>query len=173
MSLEEISALIQILGTFAVFASVIYLAIQVRQSSKIAQSAARHAILETIMSPPNNFIQSKSFAKAFIAQLNGEPISPEQALQLQVYCYMTLKSWENMHYQYRNGMLTNEEWVPMRENLRLLMQMSVWQDYWGREKHIYSPYFKSEINSILREIESTGSDNMPEAVAHLQNYQKK
>ncbi|NNF22896.1 MAG: hypothetical protein HKN67_13225 [Saprospiraceae bacterium] len=167
MNWEAISTIIQILGTFAVFASLVYLAIQVRQNSQIAQSSVRHAIAETIMSPPNNFIQSDSFRHAFIAHLNGKKITPDQELQLQVYCYMTLKSWENIYYQYQNGMLSNEEWRPMRENLKLVMQVIFYRTYWKREKHIYSSNFASEIDSILLEIENTGDHKLPKALAHL------
>jgi hypothetical protein len=167
MSWEAISAIVQILGTFAVFASLIYLAVQVRQNTKIARSATRHAITETIMGPPNNWLQSKELRRAFLDHLNGKEMSPDQAFQLQIYGYMTLKSWENIHYQYRQGMLSPEEWVSFRQNLKLLMQIRFWQEYWSREKNIYTPVFSQEVESILEEINGSEDEDLPKAVSHL------
>ncbi len=95
------------------------------------------------MAPPNNFIQSKSFRRSFLAHLDGKALKPEQLLQLKIYCYMTLRSWENIHYQFRSGMLSNEEWKPFRKNLKLLLQISMYKEYWHREKEIYAPAFRA------------------------------
>lgn len=165
MNWEAISTVLQILGTFAVFASVIYLAIQVKQNSKIAKSAVRHSVTETIMAPPNNFIQSETFCKAFISKLNKESLTPEQSLQLQVYCYMTLKSWENMSYQFRSKMILEEEWTPLRNNLKLIMKIPQYQEYWEREREIYQSTFCDLIDTILLEINE--DSELPDAVKYL------
>ena len=92
---EAIGAIGEILGATAVFASLIYLASQIRQNTRTARSTTRQAIAETIMAPPNNFLQSESFLRSFLAHINGEELTSEQQMQLQAYCYITMKSWEN------------------------------------------------------------------------------
>lgn len=165
MNWEAISTILQILGTFAVFVSLIYVGIQVKQNSKIAKSAVRHSVTETMIAPPNNYIQSESFCRTFISKINGEILSPEQTLQLHAYCYITLKSWENMNFQFRSAMISEKEWVPLRNNLKLLMKLSLWQDYWAMEKEIYQSTFCELIESILKEIRE--DSELPEVVKNL------
>ena len=166
MNWDAIGAIAEALGAIAVVATLIYLAIQIRQNTQATRSATRHAITESIMGPPNNFLQSKSFRKTFLAHVNSEDLDPDQSLQMQIYCYITMKSWENMHYQYRNGMLTEEEWQPLHVNLRVILQMPYWRDYWGREQELYSKPFRKEVDQILSELEGR-EDQLPDAASHL------
>ena len=173
MSWEEIGILVQILGTLAVFVSLIYLAIQVRQASKIAQASTRQAISDSIMGPPANFLQSESFRTAFLTHLDDKELNPDQALQLHVYCYITLKSWENMHYQHKHGMITKEEWIPIRKNLKFLIGVKMWKEYWTRENELFSPDFQKEIEGILSEIAREDEAVHAKTIAHLKNDEGK
>jgi len=166
MNWEAIGAIAEALGAMAVVATLIYLALQIRQNTQATRSATRHAITESIMGPPNNFLQSESFRKTFLAHVNGEDLDPDQSLQLQIYCYITMQSWENMHYQYRNGMLTEEEWQPLHVNLSVILQMQYWRDYWGREQQFYSKPFREEVDQILSELGGK-EDQIPDAASHL------
>ena len=164
MTWEEIGILIQILGTIAVFVSLVYLAIQVRQNSKIARAATRHAISETIMGPPTNFLQSESFRTAFLAHVDGKKLTPDQVVQLHVYSYITLKSWENMFYQYEQDMISPKEWIPIRKNLEYILRIPMWKEYWEKESEIFSSTFRGEVEAILSEVEGGKSSVDPNRV---------
>ena len=64
-------------------------------------------------------------------------------------------------------MLSREEWQPLRKNLRLLFRISMYKEYWDREKEIYTPAFSNEINVILKEMEGLEEETLPVAVSHL------
>jgi len=175
MNWEAISAIADILGAIAVVITLVYLALQVRQNTQATRASTRHAATEFIMGPPNNFLQNESFRKSFLAHLNGEDLDPDQAFQLQVYGYITMKSWEDMHYQYRSGLLTEDEWQPLHANLKFILHSSVWQDYWKREQHIYSKPFRDEVDRILSELaekEDQSSDSINDLSSYLNKTNK-
>ena len=147
-----IGAVGEILGAIAVFASLIYLAVQIRQNTQTTRSAARQAISESVMALPMNFIQTDEFVKAFNAKVHGEQLDRDQALKLEAFSYLTLRSWENIHYQYRSGMLDDEEWRSFRYNLKSLLQMPMHQEYWAREGAIFTDAFRNEIETIYEEL---------------------
>ena len=173
MNWEAISAIADILGAIAVVITLIYLALQVRQNTQATRASTRHAVTESIMGPPNNFLQNESFRKSFLAHLNGEDLDTEQAFQLHIYGYITMKSWEDMHYQYRNGLLTEEEWQPLRANLQYILHSSVWQDYWKRERQIYSKPFREEVDQILSDFVKEDEDQFSDSINELSSYLNK
>ena len=122
------------------------------------------------MGPPNNFLQSDSFRKSFLAHLNGEDLNPDQAFQLHAYAYITMKSWENMHYQYQSGMLTDEDWQPLRANLHFILSSHVWRDYWRREQQIYSRAFREEVDQIISELVAKKEGQSTDPLNDLNSY---
>jgi hypothetical protein len=165
MNWEAVGAVGEILGAAAVVATLVYLAAQIRQNTHTARSATRQAITDSIVAPPMSVIQDRGFREAFLSHINAEEITAEQNLQLQSYCYITMHMWENIHYQSRSGLLSAEEWDAFRRNLKAIMQIPVWVDYWRREKDLYTDAYNSEIASILIEIEQEPT-YVPDSLIH-------
>jgi len=162
---DAIGAIGEIIGALAVVATLGYLAVQIRQNTKTARSAARQAISDAATLPAQNFFGDANFRKAFNAHVNGEEVDEDQMLHLQSYCYINFRLWENIHYQYRSGMLTADEWDSFRRNLKAISQIPIWQDYWEREGDVYTDSFRAEMNSILGEI-ADEPRSLPKSVIH-------
>ncbi len=154
MNWDAISAVGEIVGALAVVVSLIYLATQIRQNTKVARSSMRHGITDSAMVGGRVLAENDQLAALLHSHINGADLEPHQYLRLQSLAYMTTRNWENIHYQYLSGMLTNDEWRAFRANLKALYQTNLWQDYWSREEGIYTDAFRNEINSILTEIET-------------------
>ena len=154
MNWEAIGAIGEILGAAAVVVSLIYLATQVRQNTKVARSSTRHGITTSVMLGGQTMVESEYLVPLLVRQQNGDELSDEGYLRLQAFAFMTTRNWENIHYQFLSGMLTKSEWAAFRQNLKALYQNEIWQDYWAREQDIYTEAFRNEIESILLEISS-------------------
>ncbi len=154
MNWDAISAVGEIVGALAVVVSLIYLAAQIRQNTKVARASMRHGITDSAMVGGRLLAENDQLAALLHSHINGADLEPHQYLRLQALAYMTPRNWENIHYQYLSGMLTNDEWRAFRENLKAMYQANLWQDYWNREQGIYTDAFRNEIRSILTEIET-------------------
>ena len=167
MNWEAISTVSEVIGAIAVVVSLIYLAVQIRQNTHMSKSATRQAIADAIARPPSDFFTDADFTRNFLRHLEGESLDTDQVLQLQAYCYVTLRTWENVHYQYRSGMLNEDEWKALQHNVKALLQVPIWRDYWERERDIYSSPFRREIDALLAEL-ADESPVMPKSMIHPQ-----
>lgn len=168
MNWQALGTISEAVGAVAVVVSLIYLAVQVRQNTRMSKSATRQAIADAISRAPSDFFTDADFTRNFLKHLEGENLGIDQVLQLQAYCYVTLRTWENIHYQYRCGMLNEDEWQAMHLNIKALLQVPAWRDYWDREREIYSSPFRQEIDALFAELED-GPALMPKSMIHPQN----
>ncbi len=57
-----------------------------------------------------------------------------------------------MHFHYRSDMLSDEEWHGFRQNLKALLQIKAFEEFWTREREVFSQAFRREVERILEEI---------------------
>jgi hypothetical protein len=153
MNWEAISAVSELLGAAAVILSLVFIAREIRLNTNAEKAATRHSIAETIMNAPLEIVASGKLAGLMHRSFAGEELRPDELLRLEAYCYATLRNWENIHYQFRAGMLTAEEWRAFRLNLKFLLQTGLWGEYWRREQDIYTAPFRDEVDALLRELQ--------------------
>jgi heme/copper-type cytochrome/quinol oxidase subunit 1 len=120
MNWEAIAAIGELIGAVAVVVTLIYLAAQIRHNTKTTKAATRQAISDSAITPAQNFFTDSEFRKALNENINGKELNPDQFLYLQAYCYTNFRVWENIHYQYRAGMLSDEELASFRKNLKAI-----------------------------------------------------
>lgn len=152
MNWEAVSAIGQLIGAVAVVISLVYLAAQIRDNTRSTRSATRQSIVDSIVSVNLAFPQSDGLARALGANLDAQPNEPHQALQLLAHCYAYMRTWENVHFQFRSGMLSDEDWNGFRQNLKALLQVPAYRDFWEREREVFSQAFRREVTAVLREI---------------------
>ena len=152
MNWEAVSAIGQAVGAVAVVISLVYLAAQIRDNTRATRSATRQSIIDSIVAVNLALPQSDSLARAFRADVDGKTLEPHEALQLLAHTYAYMRTWENAHFQYRSGMLSDEDWNGFRQNVKALMQVRFYRDFWEREREVFSQAFRREVTAILREI---------------------
>lgn len=76
-----------------------------------------------------------------------------------------MRTLENVHYQYRNGMLTAEDWDSYRMNLKQHTQVPAWKEYWKTDRMIYTAAFKNEVDRVIAELEHEPTVT-PDSVVH-------
>ena len=152
MNWQAIVAISEIIGTVAVVISLIYVGLQIKQSTIVARSTARQAVTELMLQSSTNLVDDATLAAAFIKDLKGEQLDPVDRLRLFGRAYAAMRNWENMHYQYRTGMLTEDEWRGFRKNLEAVFEWPSIRTYWENEKQFYSPAFRAEVESILQSV---------------------
>ena len=152
MDWAAIGAVSEVIAAVAVVISLVYLATQVRQATKIARATTRNAIAESAQALSQDVIDNADMAEIFVKHLNGEELNAVEMLRLQGRCYRDMRHWENIFYQVREGLLTNEEWSGFRKNLAALFEIDAYRDYWVSEAGLYSEAFREQIDALLKEI---------------------
>ena len=154
MTWEAISNIADIVGAVAVVVSLVYVARQINQNTQASRSSTRQAIADSALVAVSDLIADSGMAQLMTRDMAGEEFTPAESLRLAGRGYMVMRHWENIYYQYRTGMLLEDEWRGFRRNLTALLQLRHMQQYWARESEIYSDAFKEEVARIQAEIES-------------------
>ena len=94
-------------------------------------------------------INNSDMAEIFVKHMSGGALSPVENLRLQARCYRDMQHWENIHYQYGEGLVSEDQWNGFRKNLVTLLAIDAYRDYWEHEASHYSDAFQTEIRSIL------------------------
>lgn len=156
MNWEATSAVAEVIGVIAVVVSLAYLAVQIRQNTKVAKAATRQAIAESTEKLGDDLINNRDMAEIFVKHMSGRKLSPVENLRLQARCYRDMQHWENIHYQFNEGLVSRDQWLGFRKNLVTLLTIDAYRDYWQHEASHYSDAFQTEIASILDQSDISG-----------------
>ena len=151
MNWEAIGAIGEILGAGGVIATLAYLAVQIRQNTKMARAATRQELAGQMQTLASDLVKVEGIADIFQKHIEGEELTPTELVRLQARAYRDFRFWDNALFQYTQGLLTDDEWRGLRENLKALVQLGAYRDYWFRERTLYSTAFQNEVASILDE----------------------
>ena len=152
MNMEMIKMVLEITGTIAIIITLIYLAIQIRDNTRIAAANARQSISESLIAHSITFFSDHKFRKTFNKHLDGEELNPEQMLYLETYAYFFFRNFENIHYQFRRNFVSKEDWTAYRKNLKALCQTPAIQNFWNRESENFNQSFYKEVTNVFAEL---------------------
>ena len=83
MNWDAIVAVVELVGVIAVIASLVYLAVQVKQSTAVARAAMVHATSELWASYGQMLASDGELADIYLRGINGEQLSPVETFRLE------------------------------------------------------------------------------------------
>ncbi len=110
----------EFLGGIAVVMSLIFVGIQVRQSTEASRAATRQAVADSMVMATNAVIEPVTLNEAMADLESGatiESLPLTQRHQLRLYASMYTRIIDNAFYQYQRGMLEAEQWESLRNGL--------------------------------------------------------
>ena len=124
MKSAKLNDWIQVIGIFALVSSLIFVGLQIKQTSEIALSQVSQArassAAETIMTLASNEHAMSAFGKGYAGQ--DDSITEAEALAGYYSIVATLYLWENNYYQYQLGFMPEDQWRNVRETVKTLMK---------------------------------------------------
>ena len=130
MNWEALGAIAELLGSVAVFLTLAYLTIQVRQNSKALDlqnqfSAAQimqsrtdtvMSLNSTVLSSPEN-LEAMAMATVTPEALNPEQMNPVERRRYALLLNMSRSLFENVYEQYKQGFLTEDFYKGIEQNI--------------------------------------------------------
>jgi len=158
MNWNAVAAIAELLAAVGVLASLLYLASQVKQNTRVNLSIARQGIANLAVAGGALFAESGEVAELLHRAFTGKNVDGPGELRLQATCYMLMRQYENIEYQNGLGMLTAGEWKGFRENLKLFYATDLFRKYWVQDKPLFSPVFREEVDSVIAELDAAGEE---------------
>ncbi len=142
---------LQILASVGVILSLIFVGLQIQQSREIAIAdiyQQRTALLLQqvgLSTPPEKVLQALSKEWA------GESLDRSDEWVLYMATASRLAYWENNHFQYQLGLLSEEQWEASRNAIRGLSTNPRFLKTWELEHDIVRRSFAEAVDELLRE----------------------
>ena len=123
MDTGKLNDWMQVVGIFAVVASLIFVGLQMQQAQEISMSDAYQvratATVEWTSAFAANPVALSAFRKA--AEGGADTLAPEEYDALRYTLLGVFYLFDNAHYQYQSGFLSDEFWMMIRENIKKYM----------------------------------------------------
>ncbi len=149
MNWDAISAVSQLIGSIAVVISVLYLAVQLRSSTRVARVAAMDAAAAALRDVTKPFMENAELARIWrIGLENLETLSPEDQARFFHAAHQFLKALETIHYHYVYGLLDEQLWQGWRELLHHYICTPGIEYYLTRRSAVFSEWFCKFINEL-------------------------
>ena len=149
MNWEAIGAIGEICGAGAVVVSLIYLALQIRHSTRETQAASRDSMakltIDILMRMASNPSMLTLLRKG---QVEPSSLDAEESFRFDTILFSILESWETTFAQWKRGALTNEDWVKWEVIIASYFSQSGTQEFWSRSSAQFGQTFRSYVEDL-------------------------
>jgi hypothetical protein len=146
---DAISALSQLVGSFAVVLSVLYLAVQVHQSTRIARLATQDAAAAALRDVTKPLMENAELERIWRIGLEDlDALSIEDRARFFHAAYQFLKAFETIHSHYVYGLMDKQLWEGWLGLLRHYVVAPGMAQYLKLRPEVFSERFRAFANSL-------------------------
>src|SRR5438445_8374671 len=131
MNWDAIIAIAQLVGSIAVVFSVLYLALQVHQSTRVAKLATQDAAAAALRDVTKPLMQNAELERIWRIGLEDlGALSVEERARFFHAAYQFLKAFETIHFHYVYGLMDKQLWEGWHGLLRHYVAAPGIAEYW-------------------------------------------
>jgi hypothetical protein len=125
--------------------------IQLQQTREMMRAQMRHDLAVGIVELLNSAAANAQLASVLRRGGAGEELTPDERYQFRARTNALFRYWEDVHYQYRQGLYDEEEFAKHKEAWRTYLAASRGAvSYWCEVRTLYSPKFAAQMDALLR-----------------------
>ncbi len=151
MKSKALNDWMQFLASIGVILSLIFVGVQIQQSRDIAIADIYQQRTDLLLQNFYVAVPAETEFRAWIKELAGEPLSPDEQYALTNRYAARIAYWENNHFQYLIGLLPEEQWEASKNSIRGQAKRQLFLDTWESERFQLRKSFADEIDALLGE----------------------
>ena len=149
MNWEAINAVSQFVSSIAVVLSVLYLAVQVHRSTRVARVAAQDAAAAAVRDVTNTFMENAEMARIWRAGLeNLDSLPAEEQARFFHATHQFLKALETIHFHHTNRLMDEQLWLGWQEMLKHYIVAPGIVHYWDLRHELFSERFRKYVADL-------------------------
>ena len=140
---------LSLLANIGALVGLILIAVQLKQNRDLMQAEIRHDLAMGIVEMLNVPASNTQLASVLRRGALGESLTPDEQFQFELRTNALLRYWEDVHYQYRQGLYDEVEFAAQKEAWGETFRRSEGlAAYWCRVRTLYSPAFMAELDTL-------------------------
>ena len=144
--------IVELTSVVAIILSLVFLALEVKQSNQLAKAEIRQALNVTDMEVYKVQMEEDIIAKALYKINKNLPIDDYEEYQLNEFQKFNFRDFDSSFYQYRIGLFDKNVWFAYRRIIKSLLTENYIMIMWGNSNQSFSIEFQDEVNNIIKEI---------------------
>ena len=155
MNKPDWKIIVELGSTIAIVASLIFVGFQMKQTQEIALSAAYQARSDTSISIRTTAFESDTLLSALDKSNSGRSaeLTSVESVALRYYFYLDMTYLENVHFQYQNGFLSEEQWQTNLDDIRFSLTNPNSREIWEMGMNMRES-FEAVVNEVIREMDA-------------------
>ena len=146
--IEIVQLTTNMIGTIAVVLTVVYLAVQVRASTKATYSQTYQTAVAALGDMAAIVGESKEKSRMFAdGMADPDKLDTDEYLQFAYIGISLFRKYENAYFQYKSGMIDDEFWDGHRDNLLWFFHRPGTQRWWKERRLGFSKSFRDYLES--------------------------
>ena len=121
MDSNKLNNWLQVGAMFAVLVGLILLVVELRQNRDLMRAQTRHELAMMVVDILHIPAANKQLADVMYRANLGESLTPEELHQFRMRTNALIRYWENVHYQYRQGLYDDSEFDTHRRAWKHLL----------------------------------------------------
>ncbi len=146
--LDIIQIVSSIVGSIAVSLTVVYLAIQIKASTRATYSQTYQTAVAALGDMAAIVGETKEKARLYAdGMADPDSLSEDEYLQFAYLGISLFRKYENAYFQYRSGMIDDTFWDGHRDNLLWFFHRPGTQRWWKERRLGFSKIFREYLES--------------------------
>lgn len=165
MTLETLYYFSQIVAVVGIFASLIFVGLQIRQNTKAIKATSHHAITDSFNAINNLILSDKKVARIWRLAVWGtteelKELDEEERISVNFMLLANFRIFETLYYQYRNGTLDKKLFDAELKTLKWAVAQPGFSAWWPNNPISLSDEFRGFIDGLIRDAQK-GTDPHP------------
>lgn len=154
MDAAKLNDWMQVIGIFALVASLIFVGLQMKQAHEIALSQAFQARSESTAETLLAMAGNEYYVSVMTKQRLGEPekITEQEKASFGLAMSGGMYLWENSYYQFKLGFLSEEHWTRTRHQMKGILAFPMQMAVATTNLPQMRPEFREELAKIIEEV---------------------
>lgn len=159
MDWGAVSAVAGLLAAVFVALTVVYLALQVKASTRATRSQTYQLATSALAEMAGIIGQDRELARVFrVGMVDPDALTEDELTQFGYLGISLFRRFENVFFQHQAGMIDEDFWVGHRDNILWFFHRPGMQAWWKDRKFAFSRGFREFLdNSAPAEIASPGT----------------
>jgi len=148
VTIAELGSIGELLGSIAVFISLVYLALQVRRSTDTARTSTYQSVVSEFSALNQTLASTPDLSLLYVTAMEDFASlgASEKARASQMF-FMTFHNFENMYYQHHKGYLDDDVWVGWKRLMLTYYGRPGFQTWWSVRSDTFNPAFVEFLRS--------------------------
>lgn len=155
MTIETVYYVSQIVAVIGIFASLIFVGVQLRQNTKALKASSHHAVTDSFNAINNMMANDPAFARRWRLSLAGdEGLDEDERVSVSFMRLAYMRIFETIYYQYKNGTLDKKLFDAELMTLKwTVTEHPGFRAWWTNNPISLSAEFRAFIDGLIRDVQ--------------------